>query len=127
MLAYTYLFHSVTNPLPSSTIHSAILFHRSILENNEGCFKFQSNMAKSRTKSKDKVLSSSSLQKDVKDHGDDNEIDFLISPLRVTMLGLILLTVGAFGFYYLPGMISEGASGSRIVNSFYCSAITLTT
>jgi hypothetical protein len=54
------------------------------------------------------------------------EID-LISPLRVAILGLMLLSTGAAGFYHLPGMIANDAKGSRLVNSIYCSAITLTT
>jgi hypothetical protein len=54
------------------------------------------------------------------------EID-VISPLRVAILGLMLLSTGAAGFYHLPGMIANDAKGSRLVNSIYCSAITLTT
>jgi len=51
----------------------------------------------------------------------------VISPFRVMALGLFLLTIGAVGFYYLPGMIADDASGSRFVNSIYCAAMTLTT
>lgn len=48
-------------------------------------------------------------------------------PLRVFLLGAALLTTGTMGFYLIPGMINEDASGLRIVNAFYCSAVTLTT
>jgi hypothetical protein len=57
---------------------------------------------------------------------EQEEID-VISPLRVAILGLMLLSTGAAGFYHLPGMIANDAKGSRLVNSIYCSAITLTT
>ena len=53
--------------------------------------------------------------------------DIILSSVRVVMLGLLLLIIGAVGFYYLPGMISSNAKGSKVVNSIYCSAITLTT
>ena len=49
------------------------------------------------------------------------------SPLRVALLGLGLLGIGAFGFYNLPGLIADDAEGSRAVNSIYCSTMTLTT
>jgi hypothetical protein len=80
----------------------------------------------------------------------------VLSSLRVLLLGLLLVGTGAAGFYYLPGrctgsrgthqspclishrsiclatcvvpgMIKDDAGGSRVVNSIYCSAITLTT
>jgi hypothetical protein len=50
-----------------------------------------------------------------------------ISPVRVLFLGAMLLATGALGFYTLPGMLADDAQGSRMVNSIYCSAITLTT
>ena len=53
--------------------------------------------------------------------------DMTLSSGRVVMLGIFLLTVGAMGFYYIPGMISTNAKGSKVVNSIYCSVITLTT
>jgi hypothetical protein len=53
--------------------------------------------------------------------------DGTISSVRVVILGVMLLTIGAIGFYNLPGMISTDAKGSRLVNSIYCSTITLTT
>lgn len=84
-------------------------------------------MVQSKSKNKSKLQVPSSPKKQVKDDGDRNEVDLLISPLRVMMLGMLLLAIGASGFYLLPGMISDDASGSRIVNSFYCSTMTLTT
>jgi hypothetical protein len=50
-----------------------------------------------------------------------------ISSQRVLMLGAALLTTGTLGFYYIPGMIIDGAAGSHLVNAFYCAVITLTT
>jgi len=50
-----------------------------------------------------------------------------LSNERVTMLALCIVAIGAAGFYHLPGMIVEDAQGSRLVNSIYCSCITLTT
>lgn len=50
-----------------------------------------------------------------------------ISSIRVVLLGILLLAIGAVGFYNLPGMIVTNAKGSKIVNSIYCSVITLTT
>lgn len=50
-----------------------------------------------------------------------------VSPPRVALLGALLLGTGAWGFYHLPGLISDDAQGSRIVNSIYCSTMTLTT
>jgi hypothetical protein len=51
----------------------------------------------------------------------------VLSVVRVVLLGLWLLGIGALGFYHLPGMIKDGAPGSRTVNAIYCSAITLAT
>jgi hypothetical protein len=51
----------------------------------------------------------------------------VLSSVRVVLLGAMLLGTGALGFYTLPGMIADNAEGSRLVNSIYCSAITLTT
>lgn len=53
--------------------------------------------------------------------------DLILSSVRVVILGLLLLIIGAVGFYYLPGMIASNAKGSKVVNSIYCSVITLTT
>ena len=50
-----------------------------------------------------------------------------LSSTRVTLLGLFLVALGAVGFHEIPGMIAEGAEGSKLVNSFYCSVMTLTT
>jgi hypothetical protein len=51
----------------------------------------------------------------------------VLSPVRILLLGASLLGIGALGFYNLPGMIVEGAKGSRAVNAIYCATITLTT
>ena len=53
--------------------------------------------------------------------------DTTISPVRVVLLGILLLFIGTMGFYYLPGMIATNAKGSKLVNAIYCSVITLTT
>jgi sterol desaturase/sphingolipid hydroxylase (fatty acid hydroxylase superfamily) len=53
--------------------------------------------------------------------------DTTLSSVLVVMLGVLLLIIGAVGFYYLPGMIAINAKGSKVVNSIYCSVITLTT
>lgn len=50
-----------------------------------------------------------------------------ISPPRVICLGLALVAFGAIGFHEIDGMIAEDAEGTKIVNSIYCSVITLTT
>jgi hypothetical protein len=50
-----------------------------------------------------------------------------LSSQRVVMLGASILTIGTLGFYYMPGMILDGAAGSRLVNAFYCATMTLTT
>lgn len=54
-------------------------------------------------------------------------VDKDISKARVALIGSMLVAMGTCGFYYLPGMLVEDAKGSRIVNSIYCSTITLTT
>ena len=46
---------------------------------------------------------------------------------RVLGLGAVILAAGAAGFHEIPGMIASDAPGSKLVNAFYCSAITLTT
>jgi hypothetical protein len=53
--------------------------------------------------------------------------DTTVSSVRVVLLGIFLLIIGTMGFYYLPGMIVTNAKGSKLVNSIYCSVITLTT
>ena len=57
----------------------------------------------------------------------DNTEEEQVSPSRVAALGALLLGIGASGFYHLPGMIKDDAGGSKIVNSIYCSVMTLTT
>ena len=50
-----------------------------------------------------------------------------ISAARVGGVGLTLVCGGAIGFHEIPGMISEDAEGSKIVNAVYCAVMTLTT
>jgi hypothetical protein len=50
-----------------------------------------------------------------------------LSPDRVFMLGCGLIMLGMIGFYTLPGMIVDDAGGSKSINAFYCSIMTLTT
>ena len=50
-----------------------------------------------------------------------------VSEYRLITLALLLLTVGTAGFYHIPGLLQEDASGSKIVNAFYCTVMTLTT
>ena len=57
----------------------------------------------------------------------NDEQPYRVSPVRVAALGAVLLATGATGFYHLPGMIKDDAEGSRIVNSIYCTVMTLTT
>lgn len=59
--------------------------------------------------------------------GNETHDDATISSVRVVLLGILLLVIGAMGFYYLPGMVATNAKGSKLVNSIYCSVITLTT
>lgn len=72
-------------------------------------------------------------QSDVDNEGDDTEFlntfspEPMLSPQRVAIVGAILIAFGMIGFLILPGLISDEASGSRLVNAFYCSVITLTT
>jgi len=56
-----------------------------------------------------------------------NQDERKLSPDRVMMLGCGLVMMGMIGFYTLPGMIVEDAGGSKSVNAFYCSVMTLTT
>lgn len=50
-----------------------------------------------------------------------------ISPDRVAILGAMLVFGGMAGFWGIPGLIAQDASGSKVINAFYCSVITLTT
>jgi hypothetical protein len=50
-----------------------------------------------------------------------------LSPDRVFLLGAGLIGFGMLGFYSLPGMIVDDAGGSKLINAFYCSVISLTT
>jgi hypothetical protein len=51
----------------------------------------------------------------------------VLSPDRVMLLGAGIIGFGMVGFYSIPGLIKEEAAGSRLVNSFYCAVMTLTT
>ena len=51
----------------------------------------------------------------------------VVSTDRLVALGVTLLTVGTAGFYYLPGLIKDDAKGSRLVNAFYCTVMSLST
>lgn len=50
-----------------------------------------------------------------------------ISAVRVNLLGIALVVLGAIGFHEIPGMIADDAEGTRLVNAVYCAIITLTT
>ena len=50
-----------------------------------------------------------------------------LSPYRLLVVAVALLVIGTTGFYSIDGMIDKDASGSRLINSFYCATITLTT
>jgi hypothetical protein len=51
----------------------------------------------------------------------------VLSPDRVMSLGAGIIGFGMLGFYSIPGLIKDDATGSRLVNSFYCAVTTLTT
>ncbi|CAJ1966456.1 unnamed protein product [Cylindrotheca closterium] len=51
----------------------------------------------------------------------------ILSTHRVISSGAGLILFGMTGFYTIPGMIADGAEGSKLVNSFYCSVMSLTT
>lgn len=50
-----------------------------------------------------------------------------LSSSRVFLLGAVIVLFATIGFYSIPGMIDEKASGSHFVNSVYCAVMTLTT
>jgi hypothetical protein len=50
-----------------------------------------------------------------------------VSPDRVFALGAALVFAASLGFYFIDDMIDRNASGSKLVNAFYCAVITLTT
>jgi hypothetical protein len=50
-----------------------------------------------------------------------------LSSPRVILLGAAIVLLCTLGFYALPGMIDEKATGSHLVNSLYCAVMTLTT
>jgi hypothetical protein len=51
----------------------------------------------------------------------------VLSPDRVVLLGAGIVGFGMIGFYSIPGLIKEDATGFGLVNSFYCAVMTLTT
>lgn len=50
-----------------------------------------------------------------------------VNPDRVFLLGFTLLGIATTGFYTIDHMIDSNASGSKLVNAFYCAVATLTT
>jgi hypothetical protein len=84
---------------------------------------------------KKKVAGSGSALKDKKSDILDDDVDDdnifspepMLSPQRVAMVGAALIAFGMTGFLMIPGLLVEGAKGSPLVNSFYCSVMTLTT
>lgn len=85
-----------------------------------------SKKTKSGTASNEVSKSSSSSKKAtiVEEH---NDTDYSHSEERLLAVAVTLLCIGTTGFYYLPGMLKEDAEGSRLVNAFYCTVMTLTT
>ena len=61
------------------------------------------------------------------EHSHEHHHNTVISPIRVILLGLSLLLIGTAGFYFIPGMIADGAQGSKLVNAFYCASVTIMT
>ena len=50
-----------------------------------------------------------------------------LSLIRLSAVGFLLVSLGTFGYYSIDGLIDDSEGGSHLVNSFYCSVITLTT
>ena len=48
-----------------------------------------------------------------------------LSPYRLLAVGSVLLAIGTAGFYSIDGMIVDDAGGHHLINSFYCSVMTL--
>uniref|UniRef100_A0A7S2IBQ3 Potassium channel domain-containing protein n=1 Tax=Helicotheca tamesis TaxID=374047 RepID=A0A7S2IBQ3_9STRA len=46
---------------------------------------------------------------------------------RLLLMGISLIAAGTIGFHQIPGMIDEDAGGNHLINSIYCSVMTLTT
>lgn len=67
------------------------------------------------------------LEEMTRTKGEQKKRHNVVSTERVGLLGASLVAVGMAGFYFLPGMISDDATGSKFINAFYCSVITLTT
>lgn len=55
------------------------------------------------------------------------EVPPRLSPVRVAVMGAILIVIGMIGFCTIPGLIASDAEGNKFVNAFYCSVMTLTT
>lgn len=51
----------------------------------------------------------------------------VLSPDRVLLMGAGIIGIGMIGFYSIPGLMKDNATGSGLVNSFYCAVMTLTT
>ena len=58
---------------------------------------------------------------------DEEKLQQVQSPLRVLIVGALLLTIGTLAFRNIPGMIKKDVGGNHLVNAFYCAAITLAT
>ena len=56
-----------------------------------------------------------------------SQLEPKLSPSRVLTLGTGLVVLGMIGFHEIDGLIVEDAGGSKLINAFYCSVITLTT
>ena len=56
-----------------------------------------------------------------------SQMESTLSSARVISLGLGLVLLGMVGFYEIDGLIVEDAGGSKLINAFYCTVITLTT
>ena len=81
-------------------------------------------MARRKTKSKKATPTNLATNKDAPV---ERTTTLRVSEQRLVVMALVLLSVGTTGFYYLPGLLQEDAPGSRLVNSFYCTVMTLTT
>ena len=88
---------------------------------------------KLKNQSGDDVVAAASTPNVVDDEDEDlllsapSAADQTLSSSRVILVGMGLVGAGMLGFYYIPGLLDQDAKGDRLVNAFYCSAITLTT
>ena len=80
-----------------------------------------------KNKKKKSVLSIDNRSIETSSENSDEHHNTVISQIRVILLGLSLLLIGTVGFYFIPGMIADGAQGSKLVNAFYCASVTIMT